>query len=271
MLGATFALSMAMPAAVQTPAQAATCTGVWVVVDFGSLGGTTTKCATSFSTGTAALKSAGFSPSLDGAMVLKISGKPSSPDINQAYWSYWHASLKSDGSYSDWSYSNLGANAYHPTKGNAEGWRYLSLSDDKVPPAAAPPAVDVPTASPSPTPTATRTSRPTATAKPSPKPTAKPTATRKPTASASSQKPTASATSTPGSATPTTVPTVTPSTAVTSALPAEAPTEPGLQQADGSDEPVPGNSPVGALVATGLVVAGGAGVGGWWLLRGRGR
>lgn len=270
MLGATFALSLAMPAAVQTPAQAATCTGVWVVVDFGSLGGTTTKCASSFSTGTAALKSAGFSPSLDGGMVLKISGKPSSPDINQAYWSYWHASLKSDGSYSDWSYSNLGGSAYHPNKGDAEGWRYQPLSDGKVPPAAAPPAAEEPSASPTPTPT--KSSKPTATAKPSA--TAKPTATRKPTASASSGSPkptaTASASSTAGSATPTAGPTDAPSTAAATALPADQATE-LVQPVTGSDQPAPGNSPVGAIVAAGLVAAGGAGVGGWWLLKGRRR
>ena len=49
--------------------QAASCAGVWVVVDFGSLGGISTKCATCYGTGLAALKSAGFSPTVDDGFV----------------------------------------------------------------------------------------------------------------------------------------------------------------------------------------------------------
>jgi hypothetical protein len=267
-LTATLAVSAAP--ATQTAAtplpQAATCAGVWVVVDFGSLGGTSTKCATSYDTGTKALKSAGFSVTIDDGFVYKISGKPSKPDTNKAYWSYWHATKQSDGSYSDWSYSNLGANSYHPTRGNAEGWRYQSLSDGKVPPAAAPPKAD--TASPVPTPSKT-------TGKPSAKPTTKPTATksatkdatRSPSATASRTSATASAT--PTAATTSAVPSVTP-TPTDSLAPAGEVTA-AAEEVEATPEPAPdsGGGPVGAIAAGVLVVAAGAGLGGWWWLKGR--
>lgn len=253
----------------QASAATSSCDGVWVVVDYGSLGGTSTKCAGSHATGKAALISAGFGPTLDNGMITKISGKPSNPDINKDYWSYWTATLKSDGSYSGWSYSNLGATSSHPVKGNAEGWRYQSLSAGKVAPGATPPKGEAaPKPTPKPTPTPTRTTKPTATAKP--------TATRKPTASASTSSPTrtASATATTAkSATPASTPSA--STSPTIATPTTSPssdaTELGQQQATGSEPSGQGGSPVGALVAAGLVVTGGAGVGGWWLLKGRRR
>jgi hypothetical protein len=238
---------------------------VWVVVDYGSLGGTSTKCATSYSTGRAALTSAGFSPTLDNGMITQISGKPSNPNTGVNYWSYWTATLKSDGSYSGWSYSNLGATSSHPAKGNAEGWRYQPLSAGKVAPGAAPPKGE---AAPKPTPTPTKTTKPTATAKP--------TATKKPTASAptSSSKRTASATPTPAKS-PTTTSTPSASTSPTIATPTTSPsndaTELGQQPVSNSEPSGEGGSPVGALVAAGLVVTGGAGVGGWWLLKGRRR
>ncbi|MGV8908381.1 MAG: hypothetical protein ACOH1Y_05315 [Propionicimonas sp.] len=246
----------------QAAAATSTCSGVWVVVDFGSLGSTSTECATSYGTGTAALRSAGLPPTLDSAMIVKVGGLPSNPDLNKAYWSYWHATRKSDGSYSGWSYSTLGANGYHPSKGNAEGWHYQSLSGGNVPPAARPPAAEAPKPTPKPTPTPTRTSKPSATAKP--------TATRKPTARASSAS--TSATARPSIATSTTptpvLPTPTPTVTPTDAQTIEA-SELG-QQTTSSQRPA-GGSPVGALIAGGLVVAGAAGIGGWWWLRGRKR
>ena len=263
-LMATLALSVAVPAATQTPAQAATCAGVWVVVDYGSLGGTSTRCATSYDTGTAALKSAGFSPNVDGGMIVKISGKPSNPDINKAYWSYWHATSQTDGGYSGWSYSNLGAGSSHPTKGNAEGWRYQDLSDGKVAPGASPPKDD-PT--PTPTPTSTKpTPKPTHTA--TKKPTPKPSATASASTSASA-KPSASAKATQkASATPTASPTAAPVPTPTGTDPATAEAEAQVTPA----QPLSDNgSPVGAIAVGALVVAGGAGVGGWWLLKGRRR
>ncbi|MFT4108151.1 hypothetical protein [Propionicimonas sp.] len=276
LVAAALTATLAVGAAAATPTvaapmpQASTCTGVWVVVDYGSLGGTSTKCATSYGTGLAALKSAGFGVTIDDGFVYKINGKPSKPDINQAYWSYWHATKKSDGSYSDWSYSNLGASSYHPTSGNAEGWRYQPLSDGKVPPAIAPPATDTSTPTPTPSPTKTKTSKPTASATATRKPTATATATRTATTSASAS-PTVSATtgsatpraSDPASATPdaTTVGTATSGAAASEVAQQETSATPPAGEDTGS--------PVGAIVAGGAVVVAAAGLGGWWLIRRR--
>ena len=133
------ALTSSPDAGARLAPQASGCEGVWVVVDYGSLGGTSTQCASSFGTGIAALRSAGFNPSISESFVDKINGKPSKPDSSKAYWSYWHATRNDDGSYGAWNYSNLGASGYQPTKGNAEGWRFQSLGDGKVPPGAKPP------------------------------------------------------------------------------------------------------------------------------------
>lgn len=140
LLGALTVLGLGtVPAHAAPVPAAATCAGVWVVVDYGSLGGTSTSCATSFSTGTAALRGAGFSPTLDNGMITKINGVPATVNMQDHYWSYWHASLQADGSYSGWTYSSLGANAYHPTAGSADGWRYQALADGYVSPGVAPP------------------------------------------------------------------------------------------------------------------------------------
>ncbi|HSK32642.1 MAG TPA: hypothetical protein VK903_04085 [Propionicimonas sp.] len=231
--------------------QAATCAGVWVVVDYGSEGGISTRCATKHGTGTAALRSAGFNPTLDGGMITRISGKPASVDVNKNYWSYWHATRKSDGSYSGWSYSSQGANSYHPSAGSADGWRYQALSDGKVAPGAAPPKAQ--TTAPKPTPT-----------KPKATPTAKATAKPTPTRTTATGK----ATATPR-ATPTATPAATPTGPVETA--AEATGEPvestTFEQAGGASPG--GGSPVGAIAAGAVVILGGAGLGGWWLLKGR--
>ena len=123
------------------PAQATSCAGVWVVVDYGALGGTQTACAASgYSTGMAALRSApGFPPTLDNGMVVKINGLPAVPNIQENYWSYWHATRQSDGSYSSWSYSSVGPSSYHPVAGGAEGWRYAPVSGGYVAPGVLPP------------------------------------------------------------------------------------------------------------------------------------
>ncbi len=161
---AAVGLWLSAPAAQALPApQAASCTGVWVVVDYGSLGGTSTSCATSFSTGTAALRGAGFSPTLDNGMITKINGIPATVNVQDHYWSYWHATLQPDGSYSSWTYSGLGANAYHPAAGNADGWRYQALSDGYVAPGLAPPKKVTATTAPATTAPAPATAKPVAT------------------------------------------------------------------------------------------------------------
>ncbi len=135
--------AMLLGAAPIAPAQAAsdTCDGVWVVVDYGSIGdGTKTACATSFDTGTKALESAGFTVGLGGGFVNRINGKPAKLDINKAYWSYWQATVKADGSYSAWTYSQVSSGDYRPSKGDAEGWHYLGVSDTATGPSVTPPS-----------------------------------------------------------------------------------------------------------------------------------
>lgn len=217
----------------------ARCNGVWVVVDFGSLGGgVSTRCATSFSSGTAALQST-FGARSRGGMVTAIAGKPGKPDVYKNYWSYWHATRRSDGSYSGWSYSNLGANSYHPTKGAAEGWHYVSLSGAASAPGAKPPNNPVAIAKPKPTATTT---------KPKTTPTSATATTTKPTTKGHSASPTPSPTEPTASATPT-----------PSASP--APVD------DGTD---PG-SPTGLIVTAATVGLGGLGAAVWWLRKGRKR
>ncbi|MFT4218156.1 MAG: hypothetical protein QM619_13375 [Micropruina sp.] len=272
-LATMFAASATAPSApaatvlrARTLPQAASCSGVWVVVDFGSLsGGISTRCATSYGTGAAALRSAGFSPTITDGFVYKISGKPSKPDINKAYWSYWHATPKADGSYGGWTYSNLGANGYKPTSGNAEGWRYQSLSDGKVPPGAAPPAAtqDEPTPSttpskpkPKPTKKASPTKKPAASAKPG-STSARPSATAKPSKTTASSTPSAS--TEPGT---TATPTVTAQSSDTgTSVPATAGVP--ITVAAPVDDSGSG-SPAGLITTLGIVLAGAAGLGLWW-------
>lgn len=246
----------AVPAQAAPLPAAVTCTGVWVVVDYGALGGTSTKCATSFSTGTKALRSAGFSVVIDGGFISKIGGKPSNPDPNKAYWSYWHATRQADGSYSAWDYSNLGADDYHPAQGNAEGWRYQSLSEGKAAPQADPPTAVA--AEPSPTPTKAST-------QPTKKATSRATTSASATATPRSSAPTAASTPTPSpaqTATATSATADTPSTDV-SAVAAEAPSAIAPPPASGT--------PVGTIAAGVAILVAAGGLGGWWLLRGRRR
>ncbi len=260
----------AVPAAAQVLPQAETCNGVWVVVDFGSEGGgTKTDCATSYGTGVAALTSVGLDPTIAGGFVSTIGGKPTKPDINKAYWSYWQATLKSDGSWTAWSYATEGATTSHPKKGTAEGWHYVSLDDSNDPPGAKPPAgVAAPTA-----PTASATSKPPATAspKPTPKATGKATTTAKPTPrptaatatpEASSAIPTQAPTSSPASSAPTATPVASSATPVATAEVTAAP------RSEVTPAQAAGGSPVGAIVAGVLIVLAALGVG-WWFWRGR--
>lgn len=256
---ATLALGWAGAA---TAAQATTysaCNGVWVIVDYGSLGdGVKTSCATSFSTGTAALRSAGFALTLDNGFVTRIGTKPTSPNIQKAYWSYWQAKRKSDGSYSGWSYSNAGSNAYHPTKGNAEGWHYVNLSDTASGPSATPPKNPAVAA---------------ATTKATPTATATATATAKSTSKATSKATSSKATSTP-SATEATTSSATPSsTPSASASPSAVPTPAVVAAPEATTDSGTGTagSPLPLIITGVVVVAGGASAGAWWLWRGRKR
>jgi hypothetical protein len=107
---------------------AAACTsssGVTVVVDYGSLGGTSVGCARSTGSGIDMLQAAGHtvtyvSPRQPGFVCTidrlpdPCNGAPSS-----AYWSYWHASAGGT-----WSYSTVGAASTHPKAGTVEGWAF---------------------------------------------------------------------------------------------------------------------------------------------------
>lgn len=215
------------------------CDGVWVMLDYGSLGGgVKTSCATSFSTGTAALRSAGFAPTLDDGFVTQITSQPAKPNIQKAYWSYWHAERKSDGSYGTWSYSTAGSNAYHPNKGNAEGWHYINLSDTASGPSTAPPKN--PAAAPATTRPTPRPSASKSTAQPHPSPSK---------ATASSTKPSPQASAIPAA----------------SAVPSpQATATPAASSGTGTS-----GSPLPLIITVTVIVAGGAGAGAWWLWKGR--
>ena len=159
----TCAWSYAAPAHALPAPQTASFAGVWVVVDYGALGGTTTACAGSYSTGTAALRSAGFGLTLDAGLIVKINGLPTTANVQENYWSYWHATRQPDGSYSGWSYSNVGPSSYHPSAGGAEGWRYQPVNAGYVAPGVAPPKQTATTKAPATTAPATtaRTTTPT--------------------------------------------------------------------------------------------------------------
>lgn len=138
------------------PAHAATAcpsSQVTVVVDYGSLGGTSVRCASSFSDGIAALQSAGhtvgYVPGQPG-FVCTVDARPDPCNgaPASAYWSYWHA--KPGGS---WSYSSTGAGSYHPAAGSVEGWAF---GGGKPPSSAAPSAASTPKPSTSSTSTTTR-------------------------------------------------------------------------------------------------------------------
>ena len=158
------AWSYAAPAQALPAPQTASCAGVWVVVDYGAVGGTASACAGSYSTGTAALRSAGFALTLDAGLIVRINGLPTTPNIQENYWSYWHATRQPDGSYSGWSYSSVGPSSYHPVAGGAEGWRYQAVNGGYVAPGVAPPKQTATTQAPAATAPAPATTARTTTA-----------------------------------------------------------------------------------------------------------
>ncbi len=135
---------LASPAA--PPAEAATCDGVWVVVDARAAGGSiSTRCAEGDpANGLVALREAGHTitdvPGNPG-MVCTIDRRPDPCNRapSDAYWSYWHA--PAGGS---WTYSNLGAGNRNPAPGTVDGWRF---GDGSAPPGTPPPANAPPPAS----------------------------------------------------------------------------------------------------------------------------
>ena len=144
----------------QRPSRQAGCTGVWVVVDPDALGGgATIRCATSFDTGTHALRSAGFTIARSSGMICTIDGKPDECRITTtAYWSYWHATRKPDGSYGEWIYSQLGAEVFSPARGDAEGWAFGAGDPPEAIPSAGP--GETPSSSPPPSGGATGSATP---------------------------------------------------------------------------------------------------------------
>lgn len=165
-------LSSCAPNPASLPASTTSCTGVWVVVDRGN-GQATTRCATSYSTGLKALKSAGLTVGDDNGFVNRINGYPYNLDATWSkYWGYWYANPNPDGSWGEWQSYNVGAAQSAPKKGAAEGWYYGGFSSTsalKPPPAGY-------SSSPTPTISGTAKYNKTLTAKPgtwTPKPTLK--------------------------------------------------------------------------------------------------
>ncbi|MDR1852772.1 MAG: hypothetical protein LBR21_09040 [Propionibacteriaceae bacterium] len=123
------------------PKSVDTCKGVWVVLDTGS--STTKRCATKYSTGIEALKSAGFKvktkKSEYGTFVCQIEGLPKTCDIaNKDYWGNFQSTKTAAGTWGDWAYATTGADSSKPSKNVAEGWRYeKNLAMD--PPSVTPP------------------------------------------------------------------------------------------------------------------------------------
>jgi hypothetical protein len=237
--------SYAAPAHALPVPQAASCAGVWVVVDFGALGGTQTECAGSYSTGMAALRSAPLStPTLDSGLVVKINGLPAVPNIQENYWSYWHATRQADGSYASWTYSSVGPSSYHPVAGGAEGWRYQPVAGGYVAPGALPPKQTATTQAPATTAAAT-TARATA------------GATKGATTAAAGQaSQTAAATRAPDS--PTASPSATDSTSATSTPVAIDSRTVGATVAPAAPTSTSTSSLLGGVIAI-LVIAAGAG------------
>ncbi|GGN16382.1 hypothetical protein GCM10011609_66500 [Lentzea pudingi] len=111
---------------VTSPASAAPCAGVKVVVDFAALGGgVQTGCAAGDpATGLTALTGAGFTYSFvprQPGFVCRVNALPNpcTMPTTSAYWSYWHATPGGS-----WTYSTSGAGSYDPAPGTVEGWAF---------------------------------------------------------------------------------------------------------------------------------------------------
>jgi hypothetical protein len=111
---------------VPSPASAADCAGVKVVVDFTALGGAVeTRCAAGDpGSGLQALDLVGlpytFVPRQPGFVcTINSLPNPCRKPTTSAYWSYWHATPGGT-----WTYSTSGAGSHDPAPGTVEGWAF---------------------------------------------------------------------------------------------------------------------------------------------------
>jgi hypothetical protein len=143
-----------------TAAACPSSSGVTVVVDYGSLGGTSVGCATTLGSGLDVLKAAGHtvtfvSPRQQGFVcTIDRLPDPCNGAPSTAYWSYWHASAGGT-----WSYSSVGAASTHPKSGTVEGWAFGAGK----PPAMRPPSRPRPATSSTTSSSRTSASRPAST------------------------------------------------------------------------------------------------------------
>jgi hypothetical protein len=128
LLDASLKLSKCPKNPKKLPASTTSCTGVWVVVDRGN-GQETVRCATKYSNGIAALKSAGLTVGTDKSGFLnRINGFPQAIEAwtpTTKVWVYWHAAVTSDGTWAPWELYNVGPGTSKPVKGEAEGWSLM--------------------------------------------------------------------------------------------------------------------------------------------------
>lgn len=97
---------------------------VWVVVQ-PDRQTTWTGCAATFSTGLAALTSAGFRTDTE-PFFQRINGLPAELD-GQHYWSFWHATPNAKGGFSGFSYAQTGANTFRPEPGSVVAFSHAFL------------------------------------------------------------------------------------------------------------------------------------------------
>ncbi|WP_309110901.1 hypothetical protein [Saccharothrix sp.] len=247
------------------PASAAGCSGVTVVVDFGSLGGgVRTGCAPGDpASGLAALGGAGFAfdlASRQPGFVCRINGAPASDPCvnaapNTAYWSYWHGAPGGS-----WSYSSAGASGYDPAPGSVEGWAFGAGGQPGIaPPAPAPqpqpqpqPVPPVQPAPNQPAPNQPGAAQPTSTGQPG----AGQPGTGQPSATGQSDAP----------AQPSTGESVAPTSAGESGQPSATSSSAGVVPTAGQS-PDGGGVPVGLIVGVGVMAA--LGAASWWVARRR--
>ena len=130
-VGLTAALAfiglLTVPAHSAPASTPSSCAGVWVVVQSDDSNPASAKigCATDYSTGLAALQSAGFTPT-GTSFISQIDGVPTNPDWvtnGNLWWSHWTAPVSPDGTLGAWTGFNGAATVNSSAPGTAEGWR----------------------------------------------------------------------------------------------------------------------------------------------------